>query len=84
MKKGRKRPGGTRLRENVPGKYYVTDTCNGCGFCYSVALQNFSRKTDLSYYYVIRQPANGHEEQSMLEAIDLCQLDCIRDDGDRD
>lgn len=83
MEKRRKQTAGKRLRENVSGKYYVTDTCNGCGFCHSVAYQNFTHNADLSYYYVIRQPANEHEEHGILEAIELCQLDCIMDDGDR-
>jgi ferredoxin len=73
---------GKKLEENVPGKYYVTDTCDGCGLCFSVALLNFMYSNDSSYYYVIQQPADEREEADILEAISVCPMDCIHDDGE--
>lgn len=73
---------GKRFDDNVPGKYYVTDLCNGCGLCLSVALQNFMYSNDSSYYYVYQQPVDEREEADIREAISVCQMDCINDDGD--
>ena len=70
-----------RLEENEPGKFYVTDGCNGCGLCFSKALQNFMYSNDSSYYYVYQQPADDREEEDIREAISVCPMDCIKDDG---
>lgn len=71
---------GHKLPENEPGKYYVTDLCNGCGLCFSVALLNFMYSNDSTYYYVIQQPADEREEDDVREAISVCPMDCILDD----
>ena len=70
-----------RIEENEPGKYYVTDDCNGCGLCFAYALQNFMYAGDSSYDYVIQQPVDEREEADMQKAISLCPVDCIRADG---
>ena len=70
-----------KIEENTPGKYYVTDLCDGCGLCFSLALQNFMYSNDSSYYYVYQQPADEREEADILEAISVCPLDCIMSDG---
>lgn len=69
------------LPDNEPGKYYVTDNCNGCGLCFSVALQNFMYSNDASYYYILQQPADEREEADIREAMSVCPMDCIKDDG---
>jgi ferredoxin len=74
-------PRGTRLEENAPGKYYITDSCNGCGICFSKALQNFMYSNDSSYYYVYQQPADEREEADIIDAISVCPEDCILSDG---
>lgn len=71
-----------KLEDNAPGKYYVTDGCNGCGLCFSVALQNFMYSNDSSYYYIYQQPVDEREEADILEAISVCPTDCIKADGD--
>ncbi len=71
-----------KFSENVPGKYYVTDDCNGCGLCFSIALQNFKYNDDASYYYILQQPADAREDSDIREAISVCPMDCIRDDGE--
>ena len=73
---------GKRLEENEKGKYYVTDECNGCGLCFSVALQNFMYSNDASYYYIYQQPVDEREEADILEAISVCPSDCIMSDGE--
>jgi ferredoxin len=72
---------GKRLDDNEKGKYYVTDACNGCGLCFSVALQNFMYSNDASYYYIYQQPVDVREEADILKAISVCPADCIMSDG---
>ena len=71
-----------RYEDNAPGKFYVTDACNGCGLCFSLALQNFMYSNDSSYYYILQQPADEREEADIREAISVCPVDCIKDDGE--
>lgn len=71
-----------RFPENVPGKYYVTDACNACGICFSYAVQNFMYSNDSTYYYVLQQPADEREEADILRAIEVCPMDCIKNDGE--
>ena len=73
-------PVGKRFEDNAHGKYYVTDACNGCGLCFSKALQNFMYSNDSSYYYIIQQPVDEREEADIREAISVCPKDCIKDD----
>lgn len=72
---------GKRFEENERGKFYVTDACNGCGLCFSVALQNFMYSNDASYYYILQQPVDEREEADIREAMSVCPTDCIMDDG---
>lgn len=73
---------GMKLQDNVPGKYYVTDECNGCGVCFSQALQNFMYSNDSTYYFIYQQPIDAGEEEDIRHAIELCPMNCIKDDGD--
>jgi len=73
---------GHRLRRNDWGRFYVTDECNACGICALYAPANFERSVDGSYYYLIQQPYDDWEEQAILDAMEACQMRCIRDDGD--
>jgi ferredoxin len=70
------------LSENVPGKYYVLDQCNGCGLCRSIAGEFFDFVEGGKYYYILRQPLDRKEEDVMREAMELCVMNAIRDDGD--
>jgi len=71
-----------KLRRNAWGRFYVTDGCNGCGVCAAYAGCNFERSVDGSYYYVIQQPYDDWEAQSMVDALEACPKHAIRDDGD--
>ncbi len=71
------------LSENVPGKYYVIDQCNGCGLCRSIGGGFFDFVEDGKYYFISRQPQNDQEEEIMCEAMELCVMNAIRSDGDQ-
>ena len=71
-----------RLQENVDGRYYVTSACNGCGICFSYALQNFMYSNDVSYYYVFQEPVDAREEDDIRRAMEVCPMNCIQDDGE--
>lgn len=75
-------PTGKKLEDNVAGKYYVTDACDGCGICFSYAIQNFMYSSDSSYYFVYQQPSDSREEDDIRKAMELCPMNCIMDDGE--
>lgn len=67
-----------RLPNNVPGKYYTTEECDGCAYCASVAPENFDYEKATNTYFVAKQPATAEQEEFMLEAIEDCPVDAIR------
>jgi ferredoxin len=67
-----------RLTDNVPGRYYTTDECDGCAYCAAVAPENFEYDREANRYYVARQPLNAEEEESVREAAEDCPVDAIR------
>jgi ferredoxin len=68
----------TKLPNNVPGKYYTTDDCDGCAYCASVAPDNFDYEKSTNTYYVARQPEDATQEEFLQEALDDCPVDAIR------
>lgn len=72
----------TRLEDNVPGKYYVDDTCIDCDACRAMAPDNFTRNDDAGYSYLSKQPENEEEEQLCVDALEGCPVESIGDDGD--
>lgn len=68
--------------DNVPGKYYVDDTCIDCDACRGTAPANFARNEDGGYSYVAKQPENAGEEQLCQDAKSGCPVECIGDDGE--
>jgi ferredoxin len=67
--------------ENVPGPYYVDDTCIDCDQCRSNAPRFFARQDTNGYSYVHRQPVTD-EEIAEAEAARLgCPTESIGNDG---
>ena len=73
-----------KLEENVPGKFYVDDTCIDCDACRASAPDNFTRNDDNGYSYVSRQPENEEEVQLCIDALEACPVESIGEDGDED
>lgn len=67
-----------KLPENVPGKYYTTEECDGCAYCAAIAPENFEFNKPTNTYFIGKQPVDSEEEESILEAKDDCPLDAIR------
>ncbi len=70
-----------RKAKNVSGKYYITDECDGCAYCASVAPENFDYDKESNSYYVCKQPADSGEEELVQEAMEDCPIDAIRVNG---
>ena len=70
-----------RLPENVPGKYYVDDTCIDCDACRGDAPAFFTRADALGYSIVHRQPATPEEIAAVEEALEHCPTESIGHDG---
>lgn len=71
-----------KVPENVPGKFYVDETCSGCEVCVSTAPENFKMNDDEDHAYVYKQPENDDELDACQEALENCPEEAIGDDGD--
>lgn len=71
-----------KLAENVPGKFYVDDTCIDCDACRATAPDNFQRNDDAGYSYVHKQPNTDEERQLCIDAMEGCPVEAIGEDGD--
>ena len=67
--------------ENVPGKYYVDNTCIDCGLCPDTAPTVFKRFNEGGYSIVHHQPATEQELILAEEAREACPSESIGDDG---
>ena len=72
-----------KVRENVPGRFYVDATCIDCDLCRETAPGNFVRQDEQGHSYVVRQPADPAEEAACLAALEECPVEAIGDDGER-
>jgi len=70
-----------RLSFNSPGKYYVDDTCIDCDACRQTS-ESFKRNDDEGFSYVAVQPVTEQEIERAIEAITLCPVNAIGNDGD--
>jgi len=67
--------------ENVPGRFYVDNTCIDCDMCREIAPQIFKRQDDGAYSYVYRQPFTTEEIALAEEALAHCPTETIGNDG---
>jgi ferredoxin len=67
-----------RLPNNVEGKYYVTEECDGCAYCASVAPENFEFDKSTNTYFINKQPATQEEIEFVQEAMEDCPVDAVQ------
>lgn len=70
-----------RYPQNVPGLYYVDDTCIDCDLCRSNAPQFFARYDVGGHSYVHRQPVTPKEIAEAEAARQECPTESIGHDG---
>ena len=66
---------------NVPGPYYVDETCIDCDLCRSNAPEFFTRDDEGGHTYVHRQPVTPDEFAQAEEGRLACPTDSIGNDG---
>ena len=72
---------GDKLRDNVPGKFYVDRECIDCDVCRDTSPANFARNDENGYSFVKKQPENEVELALCIEAFNACPVEAIGDDG---
>jgi len=72
-----------KLTENVPGAWYVDDTCTPCRVCLDVPLaENFLKyNDDETYVFFYKQPEGEEETTAAGESMAICPQNSIGNDG---
>ena len=70
-----------RLSQNVPGKYYVDKECIGCTECVRLAAAIFDIDEEADLAFVKKQPSSEEEKKQAAQALDVCPVQAIGDDG---
>ena len=71
-----------RTPENVPGKFYVDNTCIDCGLCPDTAPSLFKRFDEGGYTIVHHQPTTEQEFALAEKAREACPTESIGNDGE--
>lgn len=71
----RKTPG------NVPGRWFVDDTCTSCNLCVDLQPEIFAMDDDSGFAYVRKQPEGADEEAKARDAAGQCPVEAIGEDG---
>jgi ferredoxin len=66
---------------NVPGPFYVDETCIDCDLCRETAPQFFQRDDTEGVTYVWKQPATPEEYALADDALQACPTDTIGSNG---
>jgi ferredoxin len=72
-----------RVKENIPGAYYVDSTCIDCDVCRDTAPENFMRSDKNNYSFVFKQPDTEEEKTLCEEAVLCCPVEAIGSDGEQ-
>jgi ferredoxin len=71
-----------KVAENVPGKWYVDETCVPCQTCLVEAPELLKYNDDETKVYFFKQPSTPDEEDAAQRALDVCPVGSIGNDGD--
>jgi len=68
-----------KVESKAPTEFFVSEECNGCGLCKSIAPEFFDC-VDYAYsYFLTRQPRTQSEINLLKDAASFCVLDAIRE-----
>ena len=67
---------------NIPGPFYVDNTCIDCDLCRETAPSIFRRDDHLGQSIVFHQPSTPDEWSLAREALNSCPTETIGADGD--
>lgn len=70
-----------RFTDNVPGSYYVDDSCIACDACCVEAPRFFAMNDDDGHAFVKLQPQNPEELEEAENARAACPVEAIGNDG---
>lgn len=70
-----------RFQENVPGQYYVDDSCIACDACCVEAPKFFAMNDNDGHAFVMLQPKTPDEIQDAENALAACPVEAIGNDG---
>ncbi|TGK01511.1 ferredoxin [Leptospira langatensis] len=71
-----------KVPENVPGKYYIDNSCVPCNDCLEEAPTLLKYTDDESKVYFHKQPASPEEVIAARKAKEICPVEAIGDDGE--
>ncbi|MCE0498134.1 MAG: ferredoxin [Methylacidiphilales bacterium] len=71
-----------KVAENVPGKWYVDETCVPCQTCLTEAPDLLKYNDDETKVYFFKQPSTAEEEDAAQRALDVCPTGSIGNDGE--
>lgn len=70
-----------RWEDNVPGRFYVDKECIVCNLCRDVAPAVFKEADSGDHDVVFKQPETDEERELAREAMEVCPVEAIGDDG---
>lgn len=71
----------SRFAENVPGKYFVDDSCIACDACCVEAPKFFAMNDNDGHAFVKLQPTSPEEIKDAENALAACPVEAIGRDG---
>lgn len=66
-----------RWEQNVPGEFFVDQTCIACDACVKEAPLSFKMNDIEGHAYVFFQPQSDNQVEQAIEALRLCPVEAI-------
>lgn len=69
-----------KVKENIPGRFYVDQNCIACDACVFSAEHFFAMEDDQGHAYVKKQPETEEEIKDCKIALEGCPVGAIGDE----
>jgi ferredoxin len=66
-----------KVPQNVPGRFFVDNTCIFCDLCTQISPNNFREDNYHGWAFVVKQPETVDEFGLCIEARDACPTESI-------